>query len=72
MNIMEASTGKSTTFFEKETTPILLQAHHRAVEEMITRDKNHPSVIAWSLLNEPETTSDAAVPYFKEIFDRAR
>lgn len=72
MNFMEASTGKQTAFFEKETTPILLQAHLRAVEEMITRDKNHPSVIAWSLLNEPETTSDAAVPYFKEIFDRAR
>ena len=72
MNFMEASTGKNTAFFEKETTPILLQAHLRAVEEMITRDKNHPSVIAWSLLNEPETTSDAAVPYFKEVFDRAR
>ena len=72
MNFMEASTGKATAFFEKETTPVLLQAHLRAVEEMITRDKNHPSVIAWSLLNEPETTSDAAVPYFKEIFDRAR
>ncbi|HJD46232.1 MAG TPA: beta-glucuronidase [Candidatus Mediterraneibacter norfolkensis] len=72
MNFMDASTGKQTAFFEKETTPILLQAHLRAVEEMITRDKNHPSVIAWSLLNEPETTSDAAVPYFKEVFDRAR
>lgn len=71
MNFMEASTGKQTAFFEKETTPILLKAHLKAVEEMITRDKNHPSVIAWSLLNEPETTSDAAVPYFKEVFDHA-
>lgn len=71
MNFMEASTGKQTAFFEKETTPVLLKAHLKAVEEMITRDKNHPSVIAWSLLNEPETTSDAAVPYFKEIFDCA-
>lgn len=71
MNFMEASTGKKTAFFEKETTPVLLKTHLRAVEEMITRDKNHPCVIAWSLLNEPETTSDAAVPYFKEIFDKA-
>ena len=38
---------------------------------MITRDKNHPSVVAWSLLNEPETTNEAAVPYFKEVFDLA-
>lgn len=71
MNFMEASTGKQTAFFEKETTPVLLKAHLRAIEEMITRDKNHPSVIAWSLLNEPETTNEAAVPYFKEVFDLA-
>lgn len=71
MNFMEASTGKQTAFFEKETTPVLLKAHLRAIEEMITRDKNHPSVIAWSLLNEPETTNEAAVPYFKEVFDCA-
>ncbi len=71
MNFMEASTGKQTAFFEKETTPVLLKAHLRALEEMITRDKNHPCVIAWSLLNEPETTNEAAVPYFKEVFDRA-
>lgn len=71
MNFMEASTGKQTAFFEKETTLVLLKAHLRAIEEMIARDKNHPSVVAWSLLNEPETTNEAAVPYFKEVFDLA-
>lgn len=71
MNFMEASTGKQTAFFEKETTPVLLKAHLRAIEEMIARDKNHPSVVAWSLLNEPETTNEAAVLYFKEVFDLA-
>lgn len=71
MNFMEASTGKQTAFFEKETTPVLLKAHLRAIEEMIARDKNHPSIVAWSLLNEPETTNEAAVPYFKEVFDLA-
>ncbi len=68
MNFMEASTGKRTAFFEKETTPVLLKAHKRAVEELIARDKNHPCVIAWSLLNEPETSNEAAVPYFEEVF----
>ena len=72
MNFMEASSGKKTAFFEKETTPLLLKAHKKAIEEMIARDKNHPCVIAWSLLNEPETTNEAAVPYFKEIFEWAR
>lgn len=71
MNFMEASTGKNTAFFEKETTPILLKAHLKALEEMIARDKNHPCVVAWSLLNEPESTNEAAVPYFQEVFDKA-
>lgn len=72
MNFMEASTGKRTAFFERDTTPVLLKAHKRAIEEMIARDKNHPCVIAWSLLNEPETSSEDAVPYFQEVFDLAR
>jgi beta-glucuronidase len=42
------------------------------VEEMIARDKNHPSVFAWSLLNEPETTSDFARDYFTDVFAAAR
>lgn len=71
MNFMEASTGKKTAFFAKDTIPELLENHLHAVEEMITRDKNHACVIAWSLLNEPETTDEAAVPYFEKVFARA-
>lgn len=71
MNFMEASTGKKTAFFRKDTIPALLENHLNAVEEMITRDKNHACVIAWSLLNEPDTTDEAAVPYFEKIFERA-
>lgn len=71
MNFMEASTGKKTAFFEKETTGVLLQNHLRALEELITRDKNHACVIMWSLFNEPETTGEAAVPYFETVFRRA-
>lgn len=68
MNFMEANTGKKTAFFERKTVPQLLKAHKKAIEEMIVRDKNHPCVIAWSLLNEPDTSSEAAVPYFEEVF----
>ena len=63
--------GKKVGFFEKETTPQLLKNHLAQVEEMITRDKNHPSVIAWSLLNEPQCTSDGTEEYFKQVFDYA-
>ena len=71
MNFLEASSGKQTAFFKRETTPQLLKTHLRAIEEMITRDKNHPCVISWSLLNEPETTDESAVPYFEKVFEFA-
>jgi len=38
---------------------------------MIKRDKNHASVVAWSILNEPETTHESATPYFENLFDYA-
>ena len=72
VNFLDAGTGKGAkSFFSKPTTPILLKSHLMAVEEMIARDKNHPSVIAWSLLNEPESTDENSVPYFKEVFEKA-
>ena len=73
VNFLDAGTGKgASSFFSKETTPKLLEAHLRAVEEMIARDKNHPSVIAWSLLNEPESKDEQSVPYFEKVFSLAR
>ncbi len=72
-NFAAAGSGsKYTYFFEAPTVPKLKAAHLQAVEEMIARDKNHPSVIAWSLFNEPETISEYAREYFKDIFDYAR
>ncbi len=71
-NFVAAGTGQYTYFFEAPTVPQLKANHIRAVEEMIARDKNHPSVFAWSLFNEPETTSTYAHDYFKDIFDAAR
>ena len=71
-NFADATSGKKTAFFAKETTPQLMEHHKRSVEEMIRRDKNHPCVIAWSLLNEPETSDESAREYFEEIFDFAR
>lgn len=72
MNFAEASSGKKTAFFARETTPQLLEHHKCSIEEMIRRDKNHACVIAWSLLNEPDTTDASATPYFEEVFAFAR
>jgi beta-glucuronidase len=44
----------------------------QAVEELIQRDKNHPSVVMWSITNEAQTSLPEAVDFFKPAFDLAR
>ncbi len=39
---------------------------HQMIREMIDRDKNHPSVILWSLANEPHTSR----PEARQAYDR--
>lgn len=43
----------------------LLQFHKRLMTENVNRDKNHPSVIMWSLANEPLNNLDSSIPYFQ-------
>ena len=73
MNFLAANqgNGKKVGYFEKKTTPKLLENHKAALTDMITRDKNHASVIAWSILNEPQCTSEGTEAYFKPLFDLA-
>ncbi|MEY5004770.1 MAG: beta-D-glucuronidase, partial [Actinomycetota bacterium] len=52
----------------EKTQASLLQA----VRELIARDKNHPSVVLWSITNEAETGIPEAVDFFKPAFDLAR
>ncbi len=42
------------------------------LQEMIARDKNHPSVIIWSLANEPHSTSPNARPFFEQLYQQAK
>jgi beta-glucuronidase len=49
------------------------QAHHlEVVEALIARDKNHPSVVMWSVGNEPASAEEGAPAYFAPIFARVR
>ncbi|EGT57606.1 hypothetical protein CAEBREN_12535 [Caenorhabditis brenneri] len=45
--------------------------HVKMLTDMIDRDKNHPSVIAWSLANEPVTSKKESRAYFKTLVDTA-
>ena len=42
------------------------------VEDLIARDRNHPSVVMWSVANEPESDTEASVDYFRPVFEAAR
>jgi beta-glucuronidase len=42
------------------------------VNEMVARDKNHPSVIIWSLANEPHSASPNAFPFFEQLYRQAK
>ena len=44
----------------------------RFTRELIERDKNRPSVIAWSLANEPHSRRPGAAHFFRPLVDMAR
>jgi beta-glucuronidase len=59
-------------FFRKEGMKKRLSLCRQMTWEMIERDKNHPSVVMWSLANEPHSHRPAAVPFFKDLARWAR
>ncbi|MER6248872.1 beta-glucuronidase [Streptomyces griseorubiginosus] len=46
--------------------------HAQHLRELIERDKNHPSVVMWSLANEPASNEDGAREYFEPLVELAR
>lgn len=47
--------------------------HHRdVIKQLINRDKNHPSVVMWSIANEPASEEKGAYEYFKPLVDLAK
>ena len=72
VNFLAASQGTDIDFFEAHPNLDELQKNHiEDIHDLILRDKNHPSVFAWSLLNEPSTTTEAANEYFGPLFEAA-
>ncbi|BDZ42330.1 beta-glucuronidase [Paraoerskovia sediminicola] len=48
------------------------EVHAAAIAELIARDKNHPSVVLWSIANEPESNTEASRKYFEPLFALAK
>lgn len=55
----------SETTINSETQDV----HKKAIQELIQRDKNHASVVMWSIANEPDTNNENAAKYFTPLVE---
>lgn len=60
------------TFSEQYANSATQAAHAQHLRELITRDRNHPSVVMWCLANEPASNEDGAREYFEPLVNLAR
>jgi beta-glucuronidase len=61
-----------TTFSADTINAATQDAHRQAIRELVARDKNHPSVVLWSIANEPESDTPASRDYFAPLAEEAR
>jgi beta-glucuronidase len=60
------SWDKSAPWFTPEKIGEATLRHHLAcIREMVLRDRNHPSIVMWSVANEASTWEPASRPYFE-------
>ena len=59
-------------FFAQQGLERRLHLCRQYVQELISRDKNHPSVIMWSLANEPHSDNAVAPSFFHELYHLAK
>jgi beta-glucuronidase len=59
-------------YFREDGLPHRLELCQQYLRELIARDKNHPSVIMWSIANEPLSVRSEAKPFFRTLSDQVR
>jgi len=57
--------------FRKDVIDRQLELCDQYIEELIKRDKNHPSVIMWSLANEPHNSLKSG-EFFRKLYDKTK
>ncbi|KAM0713967.1 hypothetical protein Q7P37_010930 [Cladosporium fusiforme] len=68
-----SASGESTaTWSEDAINNNTREAHKQAIRELIHRDKNHASVVMWSIANEPASAEDGAREYFEPLAELTR
>ncbi|XP_036330355.1 beta-glucuronidase-like isoform X1 [Rhagoletis pomonella] len=59
--IINECSGVNADIFDQ----LLLRNHKSSLEQLIHRDRNHASVVMWSIANEPRSSHSQADNYFK-------
>jgi beta-glucuronidase len=67
-----AETPAVGLFFATEGLERRLALCRAFTRDLVLRDKNHPSVVAWSLANEPHSRRPEARPFFENLIGLAR
>jgi beta-glucuronidase len=57
---------------DKAVFKSIMKHHIQVLSELVERDKNRPSVVMWSLANEPWSQDPSCRPYFRKIAQIAR
>ena len=73
INFLDAAGGgqaEAVPFFDEPSVRTeTLRRHKDDLRALVDRDGRHACVVAWSLFNEPNSTSDSALDYFRTVFD---
>lgn len=78
--VINESPAVGMTFFNEEKKVFVpervndktKQHHIEIMTELISRDRNHPSVVMWSIANEPSSWEENARTYFKDVIEAVR
>ena len=60
------------TFAAENINDDTQSTHAQAIRELVARDKNHPSVVMWSITNEPASNEPGAREYFEPLVNLTR
>jgi beta-glucuronidase len=74
LNLGLSISGSTTvhTWSQENINNNTREAHKQALRELVARDKNHASVVMWSIANEPASAEDGAREYFEPLTKLAR
>jgi beta-glucuronidase len=58
-----------TTYSDETISGRTQEVHREAIRELVSRDKNHPCVVIWSIANEPDSIQPEARAYFEPLVE---